>query len=406
VSGLSRDGVAHMHDLLAAHVARRQMPGLTALVARDDDVHVEVIGTQSFTDPTPLARDSIFRIASLTKPIAAVTALALVEDGTLRLDDPIDGLVPELANRRVLRAIDAELDDTVPARRSIALADLLTFRMGFGSVMAEPDSFPIQRAEAALGLRSIGGPPWPPGPLDVDGWIAALGSLPLMFQPGERWLYNTSAQVLGVLLARAAGTDLGTLMHERIFGPLGMDDTGFFVPPHKLGRFTTFYASDPESGELSVLDEPDHSHWNRPPAFPDASGWLVSTIDDYWKFVAMLAAGGTRDGVRVLTEATVARMSADHVTPAQRAGMEVFFPEHASWGLGMEVPASGSETTPLPCGYGWDGGSGTVWRTNTHHGTTGILLTQRALTSPEPPQVYDDFWTGVTAATGGGSDPD
>jgi len=106
-----------------------------------------------------------------------------------------------------------------------------------------------------------------------------------------------------------------------------------------------------------VLDEPDHSHWNRPPAFPDASGWLVSTIDDYWKFVAMLAAGGTRDGVRVLTEATVARMTADHVTPAQRAGMEVFFPEHASWGLGMEVPASGSETTPLPCGYGWDGAS-------------------------------------------------
>jgi CubicO group peptidase (beta-lactamase class C family) len=400
MTGLGGPGISRLHDLLAAHVDEGQMPGLIALVARGDDVHVEVLGTPSFTDPTPLAREAIFRIASLTKPITAVTALTLVEDGTLRLDDPIDDLVPELANRHVLRAIDAELDDTVPAHRAITVDDLLTFRMGFGTVLAPPDAYPIQRAETELGLRSIGGPPWPPGPLDVDGWIKALGTLPLMYQPGERWMYNTAAQVLGVVIARATRRDLGAVMRERVFDPLGMADTGFFVPADRIDRLTTFYAPDPETGALSLLDAPPDSWWSRPPILPDASGWLVSTIDDYWAFASMLASGGTRHGARILSADSVARMTADHVTSAQRAGSEVFLPPHASWGLGMEVPARGAEAEPLPCGYGWDGGTGTAWRTNAHHGVTGILLTQRAMTSPEPPRVYQDFWAGVNAAAG------
>ena len=400
MTGLEPDGISRLHDLMVAHVDERQMPGLVALVARGGDVHVEVLGTPSFTDPAPLGRDAIFRIASLTKPITAVTALTLVEDGTLRLEDPIDDLVPELTNRRVLRAIDAELDDTVPAHRAITIDDLLTFRMGFGTVLAPPDAYPIQRAEAELDLRSIGGPPWPPGPLDVDGWVKALGSLPLMYQPGERWMYNTGAQVLGVVIARATGRDLDAVMRERIFEPLGMADTGFFVPAERLHRLTTFYAADPETGELSVLDAPPDTWWNRPPRLPDASGWLVSTIDDYCAFVSMFAGGGTRKGARILSADSVARMTADHVTAAQRVGAEVFFSPHASWGLGLEVPARGAEASVLPCGYGWDGGTGTAWRTNAHHGVTGILLTQRAMTSPEPPRVFDDFWAGVNAAAG------
>jgi CubicO group peptidase (beta-lactamase class C family) len=398
MTGLSRAGLARLHDLLAAHVDEGQMPGLVALVAQGDRVHLEVIGTPAFTEARPLARDAIFRIASLTKPVTAVTALTLVEDGTLRLGDPIDDLVPELAGRRVLRAIDAELDDTVAAQRAITLRDLFTFCMGFGTVLAPPGTYPIQHAEAALGLQSIGGPPWPPGPHDVDGWIKALGSLPLVCQPGERWMYNTSAQVLGVVIARAAGKELPTVMRERVFEPLGMVDTGFFVPAGKLHRLTTFYAPDLDTGALRVLDEPTASWWSRPPAHPDASGWLVSTIDDYWAFVSMLAHGGSHKGTRVLTDESVARMTRDHLVPAQRVDAGVFFPEHASWGLGMEVPARGFETRPLPCGYGWDGGSGTSWRTNAHHGVTGILFTQRAMTSPEPPRVFDDFWAGVNAA--------
>lgn len=167
--------------------------------------------------------------------------------------------------------------------------------------MAPPDTYPIQRAEAELGLQSIGGPPWPPGAYDVDGWIAALGTLPLLHQPGEHWLYNTSLQVLGVVIARATGRPIGEVMQERLFGPLGMVDTGFHVPAPQLHRLTTFYVPDPETDEVSVVDAPADSWWAAPPRWPDSSGWLVSTIDDLWRFTAMLRAGGTFGGERVLS---------------------------------------------------------------------------------------------------------
>jgi len=383
---------------MAAHIAAGRLPGLVSLVACGDEVHVDAIGSPSFASGAPMARDAIFRIASLTKPVTAVATMSLVEEGLLRLDEPIDELLPELAGRRVLRAIDAELDDTVPARRPVTLEDLLSFRLGFGSVMAPPGSYPIQRAEAELGLQSIGGPPWPPVAHDAGGWMSALGSLPLMCQPGEQWLYDTSAQVLGVLLARACGKDLESVLRERIFGPLGMTDTGFTVPAGQLGRLTTAYRPDPETGELSVLDDAASSWWSTPPSFPDGSGWLVSTIDDYWSFVSMMLAGGTGCGERILSPATVALMTKDRLTPAQRAASELFLGEHGGWGLGLRVPAAGSPDLPLPGGIGWDGGTGTTWRSNLRSGVTGILFTQREATSPAPSQLVMDFWAGINAA--------
>ncbi|HEX4490287.1 MAG TPA: serine hydrolase domain-containing protein [Acidimicrobiia bacterium] len=397
---LSQPGLGTLHDLLVRHVDAGRLPGLVALVAKGDDVHVDTIGTLAFTDSTPMARDSIFRIASMTKPITAVTAMSLVEEGVITLDQPIDDLVPELANRRVLRAIDVELDDTVPARRAITVEDLLSFRMGFGLVMAEPGSVPIQRAEDAAVLRSIGRPPWPPVPHDVDSWIAALGALPLMYQPGERWMYNTGAQVLGVVIARATGSDLPTVMRERVFEPLGMHDTGFSVPSGKLERFTTFYVPDDDTGGMTVIDDPATSWWSTPPTFPDGSGMLVSTLDDYWSFASMMRARGAgRDGTRVLKAETVDLMTTDRLTSPQRATTDAFLAPHAGWGLGMEAPATdAAPDAPPPCGFGWDGGSGTTWRSNRTLDVTGILLTQRAMTSPQPPEVFDDFWRGVNAA--------
>lgn len=397
-AALSRDGLARLHDVMTGHVEAGEMPGLVTLVARGDDVHVDVIGSASFADPAPLDRSAIFRIASLTKPITAVATMSLVDEGVLRLDQPVDDLLPELAHRRVLSAIDRELDDTVPAVRPITLEDLLSYRFGFGSIMAPPGSYPIQRAEAELGLQSIGGPPWPPVTHDNDSWMAALGSLPLMYQPGEQWLYNTSAQVLGVLLARAAGRDVETVMRERIFEPLGMTDTGFTVPADQLYRLATEYTPDPETAELSVLDDPSGSWWSTPPSFPDASGWLVSTIDDYWSFVSMLLASGSRHGRRIVSPESVALMTADRLSPAQREASALFLGEHGSWGLGVAVPATGS-TAPLPCGFGWDGGTGTTWRTNPRRGVTGILFTQRAVISPVPEPVVEDFWAAVNDAT-------
>jgi CubicO group peptidase (beta-lactamase class C family) len=326
--------------------------------------------------------------------------MALLDDGVLALDQPIDDLVPELANRRVLRSIDAELDDTVPARRAVTVEDLLSFRMGFGTVMAEPGSLPIQRGEDAAVLRSIGGPPWPPVAHDVDGWIAALGSLPLMDQPGTRWRYNTGAQVLGVVIARATGRELPRVMRERVLDPLGMRDTGFVVPPEKRARLTTYYAPDDATGGVTLVDDPATSWWTSAPSFPDGSGMLVSTIDDYWAFVSMLLARGVaRDGTRVLAAGTVDLMTTDRLTARQRADAAGFLGPHAGWGLGMAVPASDAAAgAPLPCGFGWDGGSGTTWRSTRALDATGILLTQRAMTSPQPPAIFEDFWTGVNAA--------
>jgi CubicO group peptidase (beta-lactamase class C family) len=384
---------------MAAYVAAGRLPGLVTLVACDGDVQVDVIGAPSFAGDAPLARDAIFRIASLTKPVTAVATMSLVEEGRLHLDEPIDELVPELSDRRVLRAIDAELDDTVPADRSITLEDLLSYRFGFGCVMAPPGSYPIQRAEAELGLQSIGGPPWPPVAHDADSWIGALGTLPLMYQPGEQWLYNSSAQVLGVVLARASGQDLDSLLRDRVFEPLEMVDTGFTVPAADLTRLTTFYRPDPATGELSVVDDPAHSWWSTPPSFPDAAGWLVSTIDDYWSFVSMVLAGGTGRGACVLSPASVELMTTDRLTSSQREASAVFLGKNGGWGLGLTVPATGSSGQPLPCGIGWDGGTGTTWRSHPGSGITGILFTQRGATSPAPPPLVEDFWAGVNAVT-------
>jgi CubicO group peptidase (beta-lactamase class C family) len=379
---------------MAAHVESGRIPGLVCLVAIGDEIHVEAIGRPAFDAERSLRTDDLFRIASLTKPITAAAAMTLVEEGTLRLDQPVDDLIPELADRRVLRRPDADLDDTVPAERAITVEDLLTFRCGMGSPMVAPGSTPLMRAEADLGLRSIGGPPWPPTHHDVDSWIAALGTLPWLAPPGERWLYNTSAQILGVLLARATDQPLETVFRERVLTPCGMTDTSFTVAAENLDRFTTAYGTDPETGELRTNDSPADSWWATAPSFPDASGMLVSTIDDYWRFVSAFLAG------ELVRPETVATMTTDQLTPGQREGAPPFLGGPDSWGLGLLVPSATAEgrAAPLPTGVGWDGGSGCTWRTSLRTGVTGILLTQREMDSPEPPAVFQDFWTAVNAA--------
>jgi len=373
------------------------VPGLAALVAHGDDVHVEVLGTPAFDDPAPLRRDAIFRIASLTKPIAGAAAMALVDDGVLSVDEPVTRWLPELANRRVLRSLEGPLHDTVPAERSITVEDLLTFRLGFGSIMAPPGTYPIQIAEQELELMTLG-PPWPPPGLTSDEWIARFATLPLLHQPGDGWRYNTGAQVLGILVERATGRPLEDFLRSRLLEPLGMVDTAFSVPTEARSRFTTAYMPDGASGELRVLDPPAGGWWNRPQAMANAAGMLVSTLDDYWAFVSMLLAGGVHDGEQLLSPASVAAMTRDHLTAEQRASAAIFLGEHGGWGYCMGAPGPITDEPPVPWGFGWDGGTGTVWRSDPVRGITGILLTQRAMTSPQPPPLYDDFWDAAYAA--------
>jgi CubicO group peptidase (beta-lactamase class C family) len=334
----------------------------------------------------------------MTKPVTAAAAMILVEECRLRLDDPVDPLLPELAERRVLRRIDSDLDDTVPAIRPITLRDLLTFTFGFGLVMAMPGTHPIQQAtdDALLGQ----GPPDPATPPDPDEWIRRFGTLPLIHQPGESWMYNTGSDVLGVLIARASGQPFEAFLRHRIFEPLGMTDTGFYVPAEKLGRLATSYRPDPEAGGLTLVDDPHGSHWARPPAFPSGAGGLVSTADDFQSFGAMMLNKGRYAGGRLLSRTSVEAMTTDQLTPSQktRPGQLPGLFDASGWGFGVSVVTRRIGGSAAPGRFGWDGGLGTSWSSDFQEHLVGILLTQCAWSSPIPPAVCADFWTTAYAA--------
>ena len=396
--GLSRARLGRMHDVMAGYVERGDVPGLVTLVSRRGEVHVDAIGMKAVKGLDRIRRDTIFRISSMTKPITAAATMILVEECNVRLDEPVDRWLPELAERKVLKRLDGPLDDTVPANRPITTRDLLTFRMGFGQMMAPPDAYPILKAasEQQIGM----GPPSPSSMPAPDEWMRRLGRLPLMHQPGEKWMYNTGADVLGVLLARVSGQPLETFLHERLFEPLGMKDTGFSVPTPRLDRLATSYWTDPESGELAVYDDAEGGQWSRPPAFPSGAGGLVSTIDDYLAFGQMMLSHGKHGNERILSRLSVELMTTDQLTPEQKAvsGLVPGSFDSIGWGFGVSVVTRRDDVAAVPGRYGWDGGMGTSWYSDPREEMVTILMTQRAWTSPSPPNVCLDFWTSAYQA--------
>jgi len=395
VSGLSKARLERMHDVMAGYVDRGQVPGLVALVSRAGELRVDALGSLAVGGQSRVQRDTIFRIASMTKPVTAAAAMILVEECQLRLDEPVDRLLPELADRKVIKRFEGALDDTVPAKRSITVRDLLTFRMGFGIVGAPPDPCPILKA--ASDLRIGLGPPSPASMPAPDEWIRRLGSLPLMHQPGKKWMYSTGSDVLGVLIARASGQPFEAFLRERIFDPLGMKDTGFSVPAEKINRLATSYATNPQTGAFEVYDQPASGQWSRPPAFPAGASGLVSTADDFLAFSQMMLNKGKLGSVRILSRPSVELMTTDQLTPEQKAtsGLtEVFF-ESRGWGFGVSIVTRRTELAASIGMYGWDGGLGTSWRADPTEDLTGILLTQCMWPSPSGPDVFLDFWAAL-----------
>jgi len=386
MSGFAADGLERLAAVAASHVGAQKVPGLVALVASGEDVHVEALGSLSIDGPS-VQRDSLFRIASTTKPITGAVTMALVDEGLLGLDEPVTRWLPELAAPRVLTRMDAPLDDTVAAQREITVRDLLTFTFGFGMhvemfMAAEP--WPIVVAATEAQLATIG-PPDPKTAPDGDEWIKRLGSLPLMAQPGERWLYNTGAQVLGVLCRRAAGAaSYADVLRSRVFAPLGMHETSFVAA--ETARLATAYANTPEG--LTVWDPPE-GNWSRRPAFEDGAAGLVSTVDDLLAFAQMLL----RNGEPVLTPTSAAEMSRDQLTPAQREGQEMFLGER-SWGLCQSVIVSGDRAGA----FGWDGGLGSSFLVDPLRDLIVIVLTQRLWDTAQPPAVHTDIQAAAYAA--------
>ncbi len=394
--GLSNAGLGRMHDVMAGYVERGEVPGIVTQVSRRGEVHVDAMGMKAVGGSDPMQRDTIFRITSMTKPITAAATMILVEECKLRLDEPVDRLLAELANRKVLKRLDGPLDDPVPANRPITVRGLLTFRMGFGLIWGPPDVYPIQKAVSELQIVGFG-PPNQATPHDPDEWIRRLATLPQMHQPGEEWMYNTGSYVLGVLIARASGQPLETLFRERIFEPLGMKDTGFSVPAAKLDRLATCYQVNPETGALEIHDGVDDSQWSRPPAFPDAGAGLVSTIDDYLAFGQMMLNKGKHGSERVLSRPSVETMTTDQLTPEQKAvsGLVPGYFDSHGWGFGVSMVTRRDDVAGPVGRFGWDGGLGTSWYSDPREDMVTILMTQRAWTSPSPPGVCLDFWTSA-----------
>ena len=397
-SGLSRARLGHMHDVMAGYVERGEVPGIVTLVCRRDEVHFDAIGTKMVGGRDPVRRDTIFRIASMTKPITAAATMILVEECKLRLDEPVDRLLPELADRKVLKRLDAPLEETVPAERPVTVRDLLTFRMGFGVVIAPPGTYPIQRAVSELLLFQ--GPPQPQAPPAPDEWLGRLGTLPLMHQPGAKWMYHTGSDVLGVLIARASGQPFETFLRERLFEPLLMKDTGFSVPAAHLDRMATSYWTNPATGAFELYDPAEAGQWSRPPAFPSGGGGLVSTVDDYLAFGRMMLNRGKYGNERILSKASVETMTTDQLTPEQKAvsGLVAGYFDSHGWGFGVSVVTRREDLAGSVGRFGWDGGLGTSWYSDPREDMVGILMTQRAWTSPNPPDVRSDFWTSAYQA--------
>ena len=386
--GLSSPRLKRLSDRINDGVKSGELPGAVVLIVRNGKVALfEAYGFRDKDAKAPMKTDTIFRIASMTKPIVGVAMMMLVDDGRIALDDPVERWLPELADRRVLRAIGSALDDTVRAERAITLRHLMTFTFGLGAVMAAPGTYPIQSATGELGVA--------PGPEQVavspDEYMRRIGTLPLMHQPGEKWMYHTGADVLAVLIARIMGKSLNHVLTQRIFAPLGMRDTGFQVPDAAIDRLATCYGRD-DAGALKIWDPARGGQYAQPPVFPSM---LVSTADDFLAFARMLLRGGAHAGGQLLAPASVALMMTDQLTAVQKAASPFFpgFWDTKGWGFGGAVVTRPDATGANPGSYGWAGGFGTNFIVDPAADLVAIMLVQRLMRGPGDLALNEEFLT-------------
>ena len=364
--------------VLDGQVESGRFPGYAAAVRHEDHTEIRTGGHTSLGGRTPMRPDTVFRIASLSKVVGAALVLRVAATGAFDLDSAVSRWLPELASPRVLSRPDAELTDTVPAERPIVVRDLLTFTFGLGFVLQD---CPLSRAMAERGLM--------PGPDEAevgpDELMSRYATLPLAYQPGERWLYHTGAELMGVLVARALGRPLSALLSEYVPEPLGMVSTGFFAAD--VSRVAASYRPGPSSLQL---DDPGNAAVAEPPAFESLGGGLVSTVEDYLSFLDACLVPTS-----VLDAQTVRLVSRDSLTPRQREGVEELMGPGVSWGMGVGVDLERMRPWMRPGRFWWNGGSGTTACVDPGNDLAAVLMTQRMMASPTGD--FDDFWRAVYA---------
>lgn len=357
---------------------RRLAPTLDALVddgalvgwvaGVQDGEGVEIaVGGHRRADGPPMDPETLFSIASCSKPIGGVLALRLVEMGVLALDDPVERWLPELSGPRVLARPDADLSDTVPAERPITVQHLLTMTPGFGWVSEGP---------LAVAMNDVGVAPGPfPPPMGPDEYMARLASLPLANQPGSTWRYHTSSDVLGVLLARAAGTSVDDLLEEHVRGPLGLVDTGFTGDPDRMAGVHAAALA----GDLVPFPVPEGT-FTTPPRFESLATGLVATVVDQLAILASLA--GT--GPAVLSPESITAMRRPRLVDEQRTAASGLLDPDRNWGLHVETRPDGR--------FGWAGGLGTIGYVDPTTRRAAFLATQVTVDAPGTVAAFDAFW--------------
>jgi CubicO group peptidase (beta-lactamase class C family) len=371
--GFSSERLKRLTTAMQAHVDAGSVAGVVTLVHRHGEtVHSDVLGWEDEEAKIPMRRDTLFRIASMTKPIVSVAALMLVEEGKLRLGEPVDKFLPELARRKVLRSPGGALTDVYDAPRPITLKDLLLHRAGIPYLLTSEG--PMQAALAEFNALVL------PGDLPMDDWIARLGALPLVNEPGARWHYGMSTDVLGVLIQRASGLSFAEYLRTRIFEPLGMADTFFWVPDDKVDRFGPAYTPDPKTGRRIVQDHPGNSRWRNPASFPSGGAGMISTADDYLKFAKMILGRGKSGDTRLLSRTTWELMTTDHLTPAERATPFLGMPFWTSMGFGLGLSIAdnptGQDWLGSPGRLGWPGAYGTWWVADPKEDLIALMMIQ------------------------------
>ena len=376
--GLPSVDLEPVRTVLQRQVDEGRLPGFVAAVRHRGATEVLTGGTTAAGGADPVRPDTLFRLASVTKPVAGALTLALAEDGVLDLDDPVAEWLPELAAPRVLRDRTGPLTDTVPAGRPVTVRHLLTGTPGFGGLW---DGSPLDRA---IEERAIGPGPWPPQ-MAPDEYLRRLAELPFAAQPGEVWLYHMAADVLGVLLARAAGRPVSALLAERVTGPLGLTGTAFAaVDP---ARLATVHEATPDG--LVAVDAPDAT---AAPAFESLAAGLIAPAPDVLAILSALVGGGAP----LLGPASVAALTADSLTPAQRAAAAGFLGPGVSWGLQTGVDVEPVEPWTTPGRFGWDGGTGTSAWADPARDVVAVLLTGRLWSGPDDEP--RDFWRTLYAS--------
>lgn len=373
-AGFNPEALAQVAPALQGIVDQGALSGAVTLVWRGGEVVQSLaIGKRDIEGGLPMTRDTLFRIASMTKPVTSIAAMMLVEEGKLKLSDPVTKWLPELADMMVLDDPTGPLDAVRPAHRDITVEDLMTHRSGLA--YAFTSTGPIAHAhQDKLGSPLI-------NPLSPDEWLKALGELPLSHQPGERFHYSHATEVLGFLVARIEGKSLGQVLKERIFDPLGMNDTGFWVPPEKRGRMARLYEAPPE-GPLKDVSLP---FGDSPSAFEGGGGGLVSTADDYLKFARMMLGGGEVDGVRLVKPETLDLMRENRLTEEQRGHGFMGLPFWLSqgFGLGVSMILDAEKHQWMGAGaagaFGWPGAFGTWWQADPAHDMILIYLIQDSM---------------------------